>query len=135
MKHDHKIKTLKHVVMLTGAALAIGIAAMVGLASVSRAADPAPAGFAEAQLAALWKAVQASPKLVGVDQITIEGPGTGPVMTGWLQKTNWVDGKLTKLEKRFWSRIDRTCAEIKPECFRPIGIWSGSELLAHLTGE
>jgi hypothetical protein len=132
---DSKTKTLMHVAMLTGAALAIGVgAAMIGT-SISRADELAPAGFAEAQRTALWDAIRKSEQLEGVDQIVIEGAGTGPILTGWLMKRNWAGTDATNLERRFWARVDRTCVEIEPQCFRALGIWSNGVLVAHLTGE
>jgi hypothetical protein len=127
------MKALSHVILLAMVALLIGFIAMVAGGSFAKAQEPA--GFAEAQRAAFWKAIQNSPQLVGVDQVVIEGDGNGPIMTGWLQKKSWIDGKLTNLERRFWTRIDRICSEIKPECFRCVGIWSNGQLVAHMTAE
>jgi hypothetical protein len=117
-----KARTLIHALSLTVVALCVGLLMMIVLSPVAKSDGLEPSGFADAQRAALWKAV-------------IEGPGNGPIMTGWLQKKNWANGSLTYLEKRFWARMDRTCADVKPECFRCVGIWSGNELLAYLGGE
>lgn len=130
-----KARTLIHALSLTVVALCIGLLMMLFLPPVAKSDELEPAGFADAQRAALWKAVSSAKALQGVDQIVIEGPGNGPIMTGWLQKKNWANGSLTYLEKRFWARMDRTCADVKPECFRCVGIWSGNELLAYLGGE
>ena len=128
-----KARTLIHALSLTVVVLCIGLLMMLFLAPVAKSEEPA--GFADAQRAALWNAVSTAKALQGVDQIIIEGPGNGPIMTGWLQKKNWSNGTLTYLEKRFWARMDRTCADVNPECFRCVGIWSGNELLAYLGGE
>lgn len=109
--------------------------AVATLALATPALADEPLGFAEAQRAAFWNAVRSAPTLGGVDQIIFEGAANGPIITGWLQKKNWANGENNDLYKRFWSRIDRTCPEIRPECFRVVGIWSGSELLAHVAGE
>lgn len=92
-----------------------------------------PQGFAEAQRTALWNAIQSSPKLVDVDQIVIEGDGTGQTVRGWLMKKNWTARVQTDLQRPFWARIDRTCADIHPRCFKVVGIWSGSDLLAYVS--
>jgi hypothetical protein len=113
---------MKTIYILPLAAIALGTPAL---------ADE-PVGFAEAQRTALWNAIQSSPKLVGVDQIVIEGDGTGQTIRGTLMKRNWL-GTPTDFHKPFWARIDRTCADIHPRCFKVVGIWSGSELLAYIT--
>lgn len=109
------------------------VAILASLALATSALAQEPPGFAEAQRAAFWDAVQSSPKLEGVDQVIIEGDGNAPIMTGWLQKKSWASGQPSHLERRFWARVDRTCPEIKPSCFRVVGIWSGSELLAYVS--
>lgn len=108
-------------------------AIIASLALATSAMAQEPPGFAEAQRAAFWEAVKTAPKLEGVDQIVIEGDGNGPIMSGWLQKKYWSSGNPTHLERKFWARVDRTCPEIKPSCFRVVGIWSGSELLAYVS--
>jgi hypothetical protein len=114
---------MKTIYILPLAAIALGTPALAN----------EPAGFAEAQRTALWNAIQSSPKLVGVDQIVIEGDGTGQTLRGWLMKKNWTSQVPTDLQRPFWARIDRVCADIQPSCFKVVGIWSGSELLAYIT--
>lgn len=127
-----KLDTIKHVIALTATALALGVVASIALAPFAKAED-APVGFAEAQRAALWSAIRTSVQLEGVDQVVIEGAGDGPILTGWLMRRNWT-GAATNLERRFWSRVDRVCVEVRPECFRVIGIWSNGVLVSHLNG-
>lgn len=31
------------------------------------------------------------------------------------------------------ARVDRTCSDVRPGCFRVVGIWSGSEMLAYVS--
>lgn len=125
-----KLKTIGHAVSLAGIAIGIGALVAVGLSRYAKADEPH--GFAEAQRAALWNAIQSSPKLVGVDQIVIEGDGTGQTVRGTLMKRNWL-GVYTDFHKPFWARIDRICADVHPRCFKVVGIWSGSELLAYIS--
>jgi hypothetical protein len=89
--------------------------------------------LAAAQRAALWNAIHVSPKLKGVDQIVIEGDGAGQIVRGVLMKKAWLGPDLTDLQRPFWARIDRTCPDVRPGCFRVVGIWSGNELLAYIS--
>lgn len=125
-----QMKTIVHALSLTAIALGLGVLAM-GIASKIARADE-PQGFAEAQRMALWNAIQASPKLNGVDQIVIEGDGAGQTVRGLLMKRNWL-GEPTKFERPFWARIDRICSDIRPGCFKVVGVWDGSELLAYIS--
>lgn len=125
-----KLKTIVHAMSLAGIAIGLGALVAIGLSRYAKADEPN--GFAEAQRTALWNAIQSSSKLAGVDQIVIEGDGTGQTVRGILMKRNWL-GTPTDFYKPFWARVDRTCADIRPGCFKVVGIWSGSELLAYIS--
>lgn len=125
--------TIQRVVYAAVTALSVGFLAKIILTPFeAKAQDVTPPGFAEAQRDALWRAIRKSPKLTGVDMITVIGPGTGPVLEGWLSKFVEVDGKWIRGEKKFWARIDRTCEGDASECLRCVGVWSGADLLAHM---
>lgn len=85
--------------------------------------------LAELQRELIWQAMASDEQFEGVDQIVIEGEGTGPIVSGWLEKRGLVMREPTDLWRPFWSRIERPCLELEPKCFRLMGMWSRGEKL------